>query len=344
MTWIPLLLADPSPALRLQVLRDLLDRPLHDPEVQELLTLQIEDPLLSGLLALQTAEGCWQPASLPGNFPGGCVQATACILLRLAFLGLDASHPALQRAAAYLFNMQEADGSWPIAAGYTPEAGEEEVASMPLQTAFPLAGLAACGFATDPRTEKGYEWLLAQRLEDGAWPTGWKSGSMRRVAGYRRLPHSRWGCRSNTTASLLSLAYHPQRCHSAETRRALDLLLGRETHDRSNLGFETARLLGLAPSGGYLTYFARYDPALVLMLCWRVGATLEDERVAGLVDFLHGAQGPYGLWTVPQYPQAARWLSFDLLRSLARLGARGDWISLEPRTPFQAYPRRPRRY
>lgn len=344
MTWVPLLLADPSPSLRLQVLRDLLCYPEEDPEVQELLSLQAKDPLVVGLLTSQSEEGAWLPGMLPGNYPGGIIQATACVMLRLAFLGLQASHPALQRAAAYLFSVQEADGSWAIASGYSPEAGEEEVSSMPMQTAIPLAGLAACGFADHPQSEKGYEWLLTQRLEDGAWLTGWKSGSMRRVAGYRRLPHSRWGCRSNTTAALLSLAYHPQRSRTVEARRALDLLLGCEIHQRSNLGFETARLLSLAPSGGYLTYFARFDPALLLMLCWRVGATLEDERVAALVDFLRGEQGAYGLWTVPQYPQAARWLSFDLLRSLAHLGEQGDWISQEPHTPFQAYPRRPRRY
>jgi hypothetical protein len=43
---------------------------------------------------------------------------------------------------------------------------------MPLQTALPLRELAACGYAADPRSELAYDWLLAQRLEDGAWPTG----------------------------------------------------------------------------------------------------------------------------------------------------------------------------
>ena len=36
MTWAPLLLADPSPSLRLLVLRDLLDRPDFDNELREL--------------------------------------------------------------------------------------------------------------------------------------------------------------------------------------------------------------------------------------------------------------------------------------------------------------------
>jgi hypothetical protein len=37
-------------------------------------------------------------------------------------------------------------------------------------------------------------------------------------------------------------------------------------------------------------------------------------------------------------------VTFDLLRSLARLDETGDWLSLEPRTPFRAYPQRVRRH
>jgi len=204
--------------------------------------------------------------------------------------------------------------------------------------------LAFCGWAEDPRAEKGYDWLIAQRLDDGAWPTGTMRGDFRRVAGYRRLPHSRWGCRTNTTAALLSLAHHPRRRKGQAARRALDLLLGRETRDSYHLGFEVARLIGLEPPTGYLTYFARFDPALLLDLCWRIAASLEDERVADLAAFVRGQQGPYGLWTYKRHPQASRWVSFDLLRSLARLDAHGDWVSMEPRTPFQAYTRERRRY
>ncbi len=44
MTWAPLLLADPSPLLRLRVLRDLLGRPADDAEVRELTELSAVGP------------------------------------------------------------------------------------------------------------------------------------------------------------------------------------------------------------------------------------------------------------------------------------------------------------
>jgi hypothetical protein len=344
MTWIPLLLADPSPRLRMLVLRHLLKRGEDDPEFLELEALQEDDLLVSDLLQAQSADGSWDSESLPGNAPGEDIQRTAQAMVRLGYLGLDSRHAAVDKAANFLFRQQRPDGSWPLPEDYDADEESLDAAMMPLQTAIPLRGLAACGFATDPRAEKAYEWLLAQRLEDGAWPTGTKEGDYRGVAGYRRLAHSRWGCRSNTTAALLCLAHHPGRRGSTEAQRALDLLLGRETHERHHLGFEVARILGMEPSSGYLTFFARYDLALMLDLCWRVGASQQDGRVAGLVQAVKEWQGPYGLWEYSPQPQASRWITFDLLRSLAHIDDGAGWISLEPSTPFSAYPRRRKRF
>jgi hypothetical protein len=52
-TWIPLLLSDPSPGLRMLVLRELLHRSDDDPEVRELTGLRENDPLVTKLFASQ---------------------------------------------------------------------------------------------------------------------------------------------------------------------------------------------------------------------------------------------------------------------------------------------------
>jgi hypothetical protein len=168
------------------------------------------------------------------------------------------------------------------------------------------------------------------------------------VAGYRRLSHSRWGCRSNTTGALICLAYHPTLHADRLALKALDLLLGRETHEERTLGFEVARMVGAEPARGFLTFYAQFDLCLVLDLCWRLCAALDDDRIIEIVDFVTGLQGRYGLWEHPLHPGISRWLTFDLLRSLSHLSSeqteQSDWVSLEPRTPFQTYPRRERRY
>lgn len=344
MTWAPLLLADPSPCLRALVLRDLLARPLDDPEYGELLSLRERDPLVADLVSRQQPDGSWGRDQVvggdtAGRGPAGQLRATALALLRLSYLGLPADHSVVLRGVERLFAWQRDDGSWPLPADWDDHEERKGYTMIPLQTALPLRAASACGRATDPRAERAYAWLLAQRLPDGAWPTGINAGNFGGVAGYRRLAHSRWGCRTNTTAALICLALHPERRHGSSARMALDLLLGRETHERHTLGFEIARQVGAEPARGVFTFHARYDVALTLDLCGRVGATLDDERVAQALRFVRDAQGPYGLWEYLPHPEASRWVTFDLLRSLARLDAEGEWVSMEPRTPFRAYQR-----
>jgi Squalene-hopene cyclase C-terminal domain len=338
-----LLLADSSPCLRLMVLRELLQRSGDDAEVGELLSLRGEDALIKGLSATQGEDGSWQ--SDDPSSRGGEILVTARALARLGYLGLGRDHPMVQRGAEYLFDRQRKDGAWPLPAQREQkEEHDRGYSIVPLQTALPLRGLAACGYATDPRAERAYDWLLAQLLPDGAWPTGMASGNPGYVAGYRKLAHSRWGCRSNTTGALICFALHPQRRTCTEVRRALDLLLGRETREEFTLGFEVARLVGAEPARGFFTYHARFDLALILDLCWRIGATRDDERVAELAQFVQSLRGAYGLWEYRPHPQVSRWLTFDLLRSLAHLDETGDWVSAEPRTPFRAYASKNKRY
>jgi len=344
MTWAPLLLADPSPYLRWQVLSELLARSPDDPEVAELKGMRATDPIVVDLLALQQPDGSWKNVDLSGIATVSSLQATSQALMRLGYLGFGPDLPAVARGAGYLFDRQQVDGSWPLPE--TRQESEEHAgyAMIPLQTALPLRGLAVCGYSTDPRAERAYDWLLAQLLPDGAWPTGWASGVHGFVAGYRRLAHSRWGCRSNTTGALSCLAHHPQRRTSPEARRALDLLLGRDTREQYGFGFEVARLLGAERLQGFITYFARFDLAQMLDLCWRVGASIEDERIAGMVNFVRSLQGAYGLWEYTNRPQVSRWVTSDLLRSLSHLDEGSDWFSAEPSTPFKAYFKKPKRY
>jgi hypothetical protein len=421
MTWLPLLLADPSPCLRYQVLSWLarqeqrtaqsvegkvkprggatresddalqadrlsrrtsektgsLDSPSFVPdskyrlEVEELAEMRHSDFLVTSLVGLQNTDGSWDKGLLGDPMAGGKLQGTGWALARLAFLGFGSEHPAVQKGAQYLFSQQQPDGSWslPRETGFPAEQsnrrnqGEEAeqpgdgYSMIPLQAAYPLRGLAAAGYARDPRCERAYDWLMAQRLPDGAWPTGIAGGSGKQgaqsgvfgyVAGYRRIAHSRWGCRSNTSGVLTCLALHPERRSGPEARRALDLLLGRETRERQALGFEAARLAGAERARGFISFYARFDLAFILWLCWRIGASLEDARIADMVAYVSRQCGEYGLWEYTPKPQVSRWVTFDLLRSLAGLDENSQkesgWISLEPRTPFQPYPQKRKRY
>ena len=263
--------------------------------------------------------------------------------MRLGYVKIPREHPSIKKAIEYIFSKQNNDGSWPL-----PKAKKGNEFSgydmQPLQTAVPLEGIAACGYSTDERAEKAYEWLLSKKLDDGTWPIGITSGVYGKIGGYRRIAHSRWGCRSTTIAILNCFSYHPKHSHSPEAKRAMDLILGIEVKEKYNLGFVISRLIGLEPSRGWITYYPKLDPAHILNLSWRIGVTSSDQRLSDLIDFILSLRGDYGLWECNLHPQATRWLTFDLLRSLSKIKTSGDWISLEPRTPFKAYPKKEKRF
>lgn len=348
MNWASLLLSDPSPSLRLLVLCDLLHRSETDEEVQELRQLQGSDPRLRGFLDLQNPDGSFREAEEGGGILG-TIRLTAQALMGLGYLGLGPDHPAVKRAAAYLFAQQQPNGSFPlITQGAILDGGrlDEDVKyhMIPLQTALPLLGLGWAGYAEDRRAEAAYDWLLAEELPQGGWPSGRHADQYIFAGGYRRLAHSKYGCRTNTTAAVSALALHPQRRHSPSARRGLDLLLAQEQRPASTLGFEVARILGAEPPRGGFTYFKRYDLAQILDLSWRIGASLEDPRLAEIVMFVSSLQRPYGLWEYERRPEISRWVTFDILRSLSHLDTTSDWLSMEPRTPFQPYPKKQKRY
>jgi hypothetical protein len=348
MTWAPLLLADPSPSLRLLVLRDLLNRSETDDEVQELKHLQDSDPFVTRVLDLQNEDGSFRGGEGGGGILGA-IRLTAQALMGLGYLGIAPDNPAVQRGAEFLFAQQQPNGSFPLVSqGSVLDGGklDEDVKyhMIPLQTALPLLGLAWAGYATNPRSELAYDWLLAEELTQGGWPSGRHGDQYVFAGGYRRLAHSKFGCRTNTTAAISAMTHHPTRRNSESARRGLDLLLAHEHRQAHALGFEVARIIGVEPPRGAFTYFKRYDVAQILDLSWRIGASLEDPRVQENVKFVKDLQGSYGLWEYARHPEVSRWVTFDLLRSLSKLDQEADWFSMEPRTPFQAYPKKPERF
>jgi hypothetical protein len=325
-----------------------LDRPETDEEVRELKRLQEDDPMVLKFLELQNEDGSFRGGEGGGGILG-VIRLTAQALMGLGYFGLGPDNPAVRRGADYLFAQQQPNGAFPlITQGAVLDGGmvDEDVKyhMIPLQTALPLLGLAWAGYATDPRAERAYDWLSEEELPQGGWPSGRHGDQYIFAGGYRRLAHSKYGCRTNTTAAVSALALHPARRTSRSARRGLDLLLAHGHRQAHNLGFEVARMIGAEPPRGGFTYFKRYDVAQILDLSWRIGASLEDVRVGENVKFVKELQGPYGLWEYQSYPEVSRWVSFDILRSLSRLDEETDWISMEPRTPFQAYPKKPKRF
>ena len=347
-----LLFGDPSPSLRWRAAVELDGASVDDAEVAAWHAEIAGSPAVRGLLARLAAA-----ASDP--------KTAGYLLCRLAHLGYQG--PELVRGVEAIFAHQQADGSWPHLSDEDrppPRRGRRKGAAPPtdafhaepysvvtMATLVPLRGIAAAGFATDPRAERAYEWLLDQRLLDGSWAGSHRGGygiDFRQPGGYSETPEYRrltrgHGCRSATTGAVACLVLHPGLCRSEAARTGVDHLLARETRDGATLGWELSRLVDLEPATGRFTFYVTFDHAFLLDLASRCGVSPEDRRVRELVAFLEERRGPYGLWEHPVHPQLSRWLTFDLESSLRRL-AGGDWIGDETPSTFTPYRTGRRRY
>jgi len=338
-----ILLTDPSPVLRYLVLKNIFNKKDDDPELLELRKSFDTDQRLSECLSLQQKNGSWERLSKEDHITVSPLILTSAALCRLSFFGFTQKDECIKKAADYLIRLRSRDGSWPLRAAdaITLNKGYSWV---PLQTALPLRGLGAIGYAADPLLSSSYIWLLEKMLPDGAWPAGWAGNNYGFIAGYRRMPHSRWACRSNTTGALLALSYHPEYKVSEPVKKTLDMLLARETKDVANIGHDHGRIMGFEPLRGFFTYFAKYDPLLTLQLCSRIGADKNDQRVKNIIELLLSSCNNSGLFEYRQKPHFSKWLSYEILRTIESIADSSEWQSNEPSTPFQAYPKSNKRF
>jgi hypothetical protein len=152
------LIAWPDPALAFFVQRDLLNAPVGPIEALW------ELPQSRSLVVRQQADGSWR-------YPGRSVHPAAnanyelletyrSLRLLVEMYGFNREHPALVRAAEYVFSCQTAEGDIRGILGNQ---------YMPYYHAAILELIIKAGYAKDKRTEKGLQWLLSMRQADGGW-------------------------------------------------------------------------------------------------------------------------------------------------------------------------------
>ncbi len=147
-------LLEGDPAIRWQVMRDLLDAPAAEVDVER--ALVAATGWGGDLLARQDPAGTWA-----GGLYGPKWTSTAYTLLLLWRCGLPTATPAARHGVALLW-----DGARYFDGGLTParsiDAPEACVTSM-------YVALASYFGVDDPRLAAAVEWLLANQLDDGGW-------------------------------------------------------------------------------------------------------------------------------------------------------------------------------
>ena len=165
-TWKSVLQFDPVPVLLAwndSILTYFVQRDLLDMAVQPVEALW-ELPEARRLVEKQQANGSWRyhgktdhPAS---NANYDLLETYRSLRILVEMYAFRRSHPALARAAEYVFSCQTDEGDLRGILGNQ---------YIPYYHAAILELLIKAGYANDARTEKGLRWLLAMRQADGGW-------------------------------------------------------------------------------------------------------------------------------------------------------------------------------
>jgi Squalene-hopene cyclase C-terminal domain len=140
--------------------------------------------------------------------------------------GLTREHPAIARAADFLFSFQAAEGDF--RGIYGNQYATTYVGAI-------MEVLVKAGYGRDPRIARGFRWLLATRQSDGGWAIPARTVGVPFVefVDTKRHPTPIPPDRSKPSSHLVTgmvlraFAAHPVRRRSAAARRAGELLAER---------------------------------------------------------------------------------------------------------------------
>jgi len=218
---IPALLAARNPAIPYFVRRDLLGEDAGS--IESLWQL----PEAQRLVRRQLPSGAW-------SYPGGrhhvrsqenydLVEAYRSLGFLVEKYALDRRHPAIERAAAYLFSRQTEEGDFRgiYGAQYSPN-----------YSAGILELLIKAGFADHPGIDHGFHWLLSIRQDDGGWAIPMRAyGIPLQAAMNKRKPlqpiRSKPFSHLVTGIVLRAFAAHPHYRKLPDAGRAAELLMSR---------------------------------------------------------------------------------------------------------------------
>ena len=141
--------------------------------------------------------------------------------------GMTRAHPQVERAAEFIFSCQTEEGD---IRGFLAN----QYATY--YTGAVMALLIQAGYAEDARIEKGFQWLLGMRQDDGGWSIPMITHKLDRATQYRLASEYAEPLQPDRTKPfshhwtgmvLRAFAVHPTYRHSAEARAAGELLKSR---------------------------------------------------------------------------------------------------------------------
>ena len=308
----PLLAVDDA-ALRSMARRELLGEATPEINMGELAAVR-------RIMARQQPDGRWK---YPGGNPDIRSRAAYDQLetyrqlgVLVCKFGLDHHHPAVAAAAAFLSSFQTEAGDYRGIYGhqYTPN-----------YSAAITELLIRAGYQGSAQVEKTMRWLLGMRQDDGGWAIpartlGLSLNVMLTARDTSGPDRSRPSSHLVTGIVLRARAAYPGYRHSADTRRAAELLKSR--FFRRDVYPDRA-----APSYWLVFSYPFWWTDLLSALdsLARIGLGPDDPDIARGVAWFTGNQEPSGLWNTgrnrPKGPHSDLWVGLAICRMLNAISA-----------------------
>jgi hypothetical protein len=311
---LPTLLAAENKAISYFARRELLG------EKTALVQTIWELPQPQKILKKQLPDGRWEKAGrnkdiYPANHYA-LVETFKNLRTLVEQYGFTKDHPAILKAADYLFTFQTKEGD---VRGFI---GNQYA---PYYTGYVLSLLIMAGYKDDPRIEKGLNWLLSIRQADGGWTIP-------------MLTHKLDKATQNKITGEFAEALQPDRTQPFShnwTDMALRALAVHPVYRKLQGAVAAGRLLkssfflpdnyGSYHDPAYWTRFVVWWPNLLtaLEILQPLGFPATDPDIKKALDWFTGNQQPDGLWRIEQdkavkdnHKEEQLWLSLRICRML----------------------------
>jgi hypothetical protein len=211
----------------------------------------------------------------------------------------DRTHPAVANACEYLFSCQTDEGDF---RGFI---GNQYA---PYYTGIVMALLIKAGYADDPRVERGFQWLLSVRQNDGGWVIG--------SPGWLGIPDFKWSdiaiVTADKNAATLGAFDKSQPFAHSGTGMVIRAFAARPQYRKSPEALKAAQLLKshFFKADNYNSYkhpdnWIRFEYPFwwnnllaALDSVSLIGVPSNDRDVKGALDWFIANQTETGLWKV----------------------------------------------
>jgi hypothetical protein len=304
-----LLQPDPAnPGVRYFALKDLLDHPSTDPEVQAAQAAVMQSGPVPAILAAQQADGSW-----PGEGYYPKYRGTVWSVMFLAMLGADGDHERVRGGCAYVLDHLRSPAPYGGFAFDGRSSGLIHCLEGNL-----AAALLDLGWRGDPRLDEAIDWLarsitgegIALATEANAAPRYYRSGNS--GPGFLCSANNHQDCAWGAVKAMLALGKIPPAKRTPAVQKAIstgvDFLLSRDPAVADYPSWSGK------PSGSWFRFGYPIFYVTDLLQNLEVLATLgygKDARLGNAVELVLSKRDDQGRWLMKYTYNGKTWADIE---------------------------------